>query len=72
MANNDEMKKAMPNEDSAFTVAFITMKSTPEMTREPCYLNSIDSYIEMMEKSVKTGHAQLEQFGKSELKHRNV
>ena len=60
VANNDEMKKAMPNEIQRLTVAFITMKSnTPEMTRERV-LNSIDSYVEMMEKERQTGHAQLE------------
>ena len=60
VANNDEMKKAMPNEIQRLTVAFITMKSsTPEMTRERV-LNSIDSYIQMMESERKTGHAQLE------------
>lgn len=60
VANNDEMKKAMPNEIQRLTVAFITMKSsTPEMTRDRV-LNSIDSYIQMMENERKTGHAQLE------------
>lgn len=60
VANNDEMKKAMPNEIQRLSVAFITMKSsTPEMTRERV-LNSIDSYVEMMEKERQTGHAQLE------------
>jgi alpha-D-ribose 1-methylphosphonate 5-triphosphate diphosphatase PhnM len=60
VANNDEMKKAMPDEIQRLTVAFITMKSsTPEMTRDRV-LNSIDSYIQMMENERKTGHAQLE------------
>lgn len=60
VANNDEMKKAMPNEIQRLTVAFITMKSsTPEMTRDRV-LNSIDSYIQMIESERKTGHAQLE------------
>lgn len=60
VANNDEMKKAMPNEIQRLSVAFITMKSsTPEMTRERV-LNSIDSYVEIMEKERQTGHAQLE------------
>lgn len=60
VANNDEMKKAMPNEIQRLTVAFITMKSsTPDMTRDRV-LNSIDSYIQMMENERKTGHAQLE------------
>lgn len=60
VANNDEMKKAMPNEIQRLTVAFITMKSsTPEMTKDRV-LNSIDSYIQMMENERKTGHAQLE------------
>lgn len=60
VANNDEMKKAMPNEIQRLTVAFITMKSSaPEMTRDRV-LNSIDSYIQMMENERKTGHTQLE------------
>lgn len=60
VANNDEMKKAMPNEVQRLTVAFITMKSSsPEMTRERV-LNSIDAYINMMENERKTGHEQLD------------
>lgn len=61
VANNDEMKRAMPNELQRLTVAFITMKSSsPEMTRDRV-LNSIDSYIQMMENERKTGHEQLDQ-----------
>ena len=61
VANNEEMKKAMPNELQRLTVAFITMKSSsPEMTRDRV-LNSIDSYIQMMENERKTGHEQLDQ-----------
>ena len=61
VANNDEMKKAMPNEIQRLTVAFITMKSSsPEMTKERV-LNSIDSYIQMMENERKAGHEQLDQ-----------
>lgn len=61
VANNDEMKKAMPNEIQRLTVAFITMKSSsPDMTRERV-LTSIDSYINMMENERKAGHEQLDQ-----------
>ena len=61
VANNEEMKKAMPNELQRLTVAFITMKSSsPEMTRDRV-LNSIDSYIQMMENERKAGHEQLDQ-----------
>ena len=61
VANNEEMKRAMPNEIQRLTVAFITMKSSsPEMTKERV-LNSIDSYIQMMENERKTGHEQLDQ-----------
>lgn len=61
VANNDEMKKAMPNEIQRLTVAFITMKSSsPDMTRDRV-LNSIDAYINMMEKERKVGHEQLDQ-----------
>lgn len=61
VANNDEMKKAMPDEIQRFTVAFITMKSSsPDMTRDRV-LNSIDTYINMMEKERKAGHEQLDQ-----------
>ena len=60
VANNDEMKKAMPNEIQRFNVAFITMKSSaPEMTRDRV-LDSIDSYIQMMENERKMGHEQLD------------
>lgn len=61
VANNDEMKRAIPNELQRLTVAFITMKSSsPEMTRDRV-LNSIDSYIQMMENERKIGHEQLDQ-----------
>lgn len=61
VANNEEMKRAMPNELQRLTVAFITMKSSsPEMTKERV-LNSIDSYIQMMENERKAGHEQLDQ-----------
>lgn len=61
VANNDEMKKAMPNEIQRLTVAFITMKSSsPDMTRDRV-LNSIDTYINMMENERKAGHEQLDQ-----------
>ena len=60
VANNDEMKKAMPNEIQRFNVAFITMKSSaPEMTRDRV-LNSIESYIQMMDVERKMGHEQLD------------
>lgn len=61
VANNDDMKKAMPNEIQRLTVAFITMKSSsPDMTRDRV-LNSIDTYINMMENERKAGHEQLDQ-----------
>ena len=59
VANNEDMKKAMPNEIQRLMVAFITMKSsTPEMTKERV-LSSIDEYINMMENERKNGHEQL-------------
>lgn len=60
VANNDEMKKAMPNETQRLNVAFITMKSSsPDMTKERV-LSSIDTYIQMMENERKAGHEQLD------------
>lgn len=60
VANNDDMKRAMPDEIQRLTVAFITMKSsTPEMTKERV-ITSIDEYINMMENERKVGHEQLE------------
>ena len=60
VANNDEMKRAMPNETQRLTVAFITMKSSSsDMTKERV-LSSIDEYIRMMENERKTGHEQLQ------------
>ena len=60
VANNDEMKRAMPNETQRLTVAFITMKSSSsDMTKERV-LSSIDEYIKMMENERKTGHEQLQ------------
>jgi uncharacterized protein YqfA (UPF0365 family) len=60
VANNDEMKKAMPNETQRLNVAFITMKSSsPDMTKERV-LSSIETYIQMMENERKAGHEQLD------------
>jgi alpha-D-ribose 1-methylphosphonate 5-triphosphate diphosphatase PhnM len=60
VANNDDMKRAMPDEIQRLTVAFITMKSSnPEMTKERV-ITSIDEYINMMENERKVGHEQLE------------
>jgi alpha-D-ribose 1-methylphosphonate 5-triphosphate diphosphatase PhnM len=60
VANNDDMKRAMPDEIQRLTVAFITMKSSnPEMTKERV-ITSIDDYINMMENERKVGHEQLE------------
>ena len=60
VANNDEMKRAMPDESQRLMVAFITMKSgNPEMTRERV-LTSIDEYIKMMENERTVGHQQLQ------------
>lgn len=60
VANNDDMKRAMPDEIQRLTVAFITMKSSnPEMTKERV-ITSIDEYINMMENERKAGHEQLE------------
>lgn len=59
VANNEDMKKAMPNEIQRLMVAFITMKSSsPEMTKERV-LSSIDEYVNMMENERKYGHEQL-------------
>lgn len=60
VANNDDMKRAMPDEIQRLTVAFITMKSSNhEMTKERV-ITSIDEYINMMENERKVGHEQLE------------
>ena len=60
VANNDEMKRAMPDESQRLMVAFITMKSgTPEMTKTRV-ISSIDEYIGMMEAERATGHQQLQ------------
>lgn len=60
VANNDDMKRAMPDEIQRLTVAFITMKSSnPEMTKERV-ITSIDEYVNMMENERKVGHEQLE------------
>lgn len=59
VANNEEMKKAIPNEVQRLAVAFITMKSSnAQMTKERV-LTSIDEYIKMMENERVNGHKQL-------------
>jgi alpha-D-ribose 1-methylphosphonate 5-triphosphate diphosphatase PhnM len=60
VANNDDMKRTVPDEVQRFMVAFITMKSSnPEMTKERV-IKSIDEYIGVMENERKTGHEQLQ------------
>jgi alpha-D-ribose 1-methylphosphonate 5-triphosphate diphosphatase PhnM len=60
VANNDDMKRTVPDEVQRFMVAFITMKSSnPEMTKERVN-KSIDEYIGVMENERKTGHEQLQ------------
>jgi hypothetical protein len=60
VANNDEMKRAMPDESQRLMVAFITMKSgNPEMSKTRV-ISSIDEYIGMMEAERATGHQQLQ------------
>lgn len=60
VANNDDMKRTVPDEVQRFMVAFITMKSSnPEMSKERV-IKSIDEYIGMMENERKTGHEQLQ------------
>ena len=60
VANNDEMKRAMPDESQRLMVAFITMKSgSPDMTKERV-ITSIDEYIKMMESERTIGHNQLQ------------
>ena len=60
VANNDDMKRTVPDEVQRFMVAFITMKSSnPEMTKERV-IKSIDEYIGKMEDERKTGHEQLQ------------
>lgn len=60
VANNDEMKRAMPNETQRLTVAFITMKSSSSDLTKERVLTSIDEYIRMMENERKIGHEQLQ------------
>lgn len=60
VANNDDMKRTVPDEVQRLMVAFITMKSSnPEMTKERV-IKSIDEYIGMMENERKIGHEQLQ------------
>lgn len=59
VANNDDMKRAIPDESQRLMVAFITMKSSsPEMTKERI-VTSIDEYVKMMETERSIGHEQL-------------
>jgi alpha-D-ribose 1-methylphosphonate 5-triphosphate diphosphatase PhnM len=60
VANNDDMKRTVPDEAQRLMVAFITMKSSnPDMTKERV-IKSIDEYVGMMENERKTGHEQLQ------------
>ena len=59
VANNDDMKKAIPNEHQRLSVSFITLKSSsPEMSKERV-LNSIDEYLKIIENERKSAHEQL-------------
>lgn len=60
VANNDDMKRVMPDEAQRMMMAFITMKSSNvELTKERV-LTSIDEYIKMMEHERTVGHEQLQ------------
>jgi hypothetical protein len=60
VANNEDMKKTIPDEVQRLMVAFITMKSSnPDMTKERV-INSIGEYIGMMENERLIGHEQLQ------------
>ena len=60
VANNEDMKKTVPDEVQRLMVAFITMKSSnPDMTKERV-INSIGEYIGMMENERLIGHEQLQ------------
>ena len=60
VANNDDMKRVMPDEAQRMMMAFITMKSSnAELTKERV-LTSIDEYIKMMEHERTVGHEQLQ------------
>ena len=58
-AQNDTMKKAIPDEKSRFTAAYISIKATnPELTKERV-LGSIDEYVRMLEEERNNGLSEL-------------
>jgi hypothetical protein len=71
VANNDDMKRAMPNEIQRFSVSFITMKSAnAEMTKERV-ISSIDEYIKMIENERNIGHKQLAEIWNDKVESQN-
>lgn len=67
LANNEEMRKAIPDELQRFKVSFITMKSTAmDLTKERV-ISSIDSYINKLEEERKVGHTQLDALWKEKV-----
>ena len=71
VANNDDMKRAMPNEIQRLSVSFITMKSAnSEMTKERV-LSSIDEYIKIVENERNIGHKQLSEIWNESVESQN-
>lgn len=61
VANNDDMKRVMPDEGQRLMMAFITMRSSnADLTKERV-ITSIDKYIELMESERAVGHEQLQE-----------
>lgn len=67
VSNNDEMKKAIPDESQRLMVAFITMKSSNSDLTKERVVNSINTYIEILEKERNSGHEQLQNIWKSKV-----
>ena len=71
VANNDDMKRAMPNEIQRLSVSFITMKSAnAEMTKERV-ISSIDEYIKIIENERNIGHKQLTEIWNDKVESQN-
>lgn len=71
VANNDDMKRAMPNEIQRLSVSFITMKSAnSEMTKERV-LSSIDEYVKIIENERNIGHKQLTEIWNEKVESQN-
>lgn len=59
-AQNENMKNAIPDENSRFMAAYISIKATAPQLNKGVVLGSIDTYIDILEKERQNGLSELQ------------